>query len=148
VVATISDANYEGTATGTLTISGGQTISAWRTAQFTPTQISNGQAANNADPDNDGYVNLAEYGMGTNPNAHTPPLTFTLDANGLSLVFTRPRDLPDVTYGAQSSENLTSWSSVPLEVVSDGPVQTVRARDPLNSGSPDRRFIQLIFGTP
>jgi cyclophilin family peptidyl-prolyl cis-trans isomerase len=148
VVATISDANYQGTANGTLTITGGQTISAWRTAQFSPTQITNGDAANNADPDKDKLVNLAEYALGTDPNGFTPPLTFTLDGNGLSLVFTRPRDLPDVIYSAQASENLTSWSPVTIELVTDGPVQTMWARDPLSTGSPERRFLQLIFTSP
>ncbi|MFN7561772.1 MAG: MBG domain-containing protein, partial [Prosthecobacter sp.] len=147
VVATINDANHSGSGTGNLVIAG-QTTASWRSQQFTPEQISGGLAADTADPDQDAIPNLAEYALGTNPNAHTPPLAPVLDANGLSLVFTRPKDLPNVTYTAQSSENLSSWTPLTLEVVTDGPVQTMRARDNLAVGNPGQRFIRVLFGTP
>jgi hypothetical protein len=147
VAATITDPNYTGTQTGTLLIQG-QSSSAWKSQHFTAGQISSGIAADNADPDGDGLKNLAEYAMGTDPltwNAAPQP---THDANGLTLIFTRPQGLPDVTYVAESTDSLGSWSPVTLEVITDGPVQTVRARDPLTSGNPNRRFMHLIFGAP
>jgi len=41
---------------------------------------------------------------------------------------------------------LGSWNAVTLEVITDGPVQTIRARDPLTTGNTSRRFMHLIFG--
>jgi cyclophilin family peptidyl-prolyl cis-trans isomerase len=147
VVATINDANYVGTQSGTLSITG-QPAANWRTQYFTSAQISAGMADNNADPDGDGIKNLEEYALGSNPLTKTPALPLTYDANGLTLTFTRPKGLPGVTYAAESTDTLGRWTPVTLEVVTDGAVQTVRARDTLTSGNPNRRFIRLIFGTP
>ncbi len=147
VAATITDTNYTGTQTGTLLIQG-QSSSAWKSQHFTAGQISSGIAADNADPDGDGLKNLAEYAMGTDPLAWNAAPQPTHDANGLTLIFTRPKGLPDVSYTAESTDTLGSWSPVTLEVITDGPVQTVRARDTLATGNPNRRFMHLIFGTP
>lgn len=145
VVGTISDTNYTGTASGTLTIRG-ETATDWRTQNFTPTQISSGLSADDADPDGDGLKNLAEYALGSNPNGPSSALGAPVrDANGFSWTFTRPKDLPDVVYGAEASDNMTSWTPLTLEVINDGPVQTIRVRDPLSSGNTARRFIRLLF---
>ena len=77
---------------------------------------------------------------------NTPPQP-TYDVNGLTLTFTRPKALPNVTYTAQSTDSLGTWNAVTLVVITDGPVQTIQARDPLTSGNTSRRFMQLIFGT-
>jgi len=147
VVASIDDINHTGTGNATLTI-GGQSAEDWRTQHFTTGQISAGLAADDADPDGDGIKNLAEYALGLDPLSRSAPLLPTRDANGLTLTFTRPKNLPGVTYGAESTDSLGSWIPVTLEVISDGPVQTVRACDPLTSGNPARRFIRLFFGVP
>ncbi|MBB5032490.1 MBG domain-containing protein [Prosthecobacter vanneervenii] len=147
VAASISDTNYTGTQGGTLVIQG-QSSSSWKSQHFTAGQISAGLSADNADPDGDGVKNLAEYAMGTDPLARNTPPQPTVDANGLTLIFTRPKALPDVTYSAESTDSFGSWNPVTLEVITDGPVQTVRARDTLSSGNTTRRFMRLIFGTP
>ncbi len=145
VVATITDANHTGSQNGTLVISG-QTAAEWRTQNFTPQQISAGLAADGADADGDGQTNLAEYALGTNPTASTSALGAPVhDANGLTLTFTRPKGLPNVIYGAEGSDNMVTWSPLTVELVTDGPVQTVRVRDPLTTGNPARRFIRLVF---
>lgn len=144
VVATIDSPNYQGGASGTLTITG-QPLAAWQTQNFTPAQITAGEAADAADPDHDGLENLAEYALGTDPNHATPPLTGSLGPSGFSITFTRPKGLPDVTYAAESSADLAAWTPVTLTIITDGPVQTVRVTDPLNLGDPARRFLRLKF---
>ena len=146
IAASINQANYIGTAAGTLTITG-QSAGGWRTQHFSAGQITAGLAADDADPDGDGLKNLIEYALGMDPLSRTPALLPTRDANGLTLIFTRPKDLPDVTYTAESTDTLSTWNSINLEIISDGPVQTLRARDPLTTGNPARRFMRLVFET-
>lgn len=143
IAATITDPRYNGSATGTLTISGAP-ITTWETQSFTSQQIASGAAADTADPDGDGLANLAEYALGADPNRSTPTFTPVRDENGISVVFTRPKDLPDVDYAAESSDDMQHWSPVTLTFVQDGPVQTVRATDPATGGAP-QRFIRLRF---
>ncbi len=149
VIASITDTNYSGgPQTGTLVI-GGQTSSSWKSQHFSAGQISSGLSADDADPDGDGLKNLAEYALGSDPLSKNVLPVPTVDANGLTLVFTRPLGLPDVTYAAQSTDTLGSWNSVTLEVINTvGQVETVRARDTLATGNPNRRFMRLLFGTP
>lgn len=149
VTAVIHDATYEGSATGTLVIRG-VPLSDWRTNNFSSTQISEGAAADMADPDGDGWSNLAEYALGMNPLNREVPIQPLLNGNGLTITFTRPKDLPDVIVAAESTDSLQSgnWSILPLEVTSDGPTQTIRVRDTLSSGNPGRRFIRLLFSLP
>jgi hypothetical protein len=123
-------------------------MSHWRTQHFSPEQITAGLADDDADPDGDGWKNLVEYALGMNPMSRNPALLPVRDANGLTLIFTRPKGMPDATYGAQSTDNLNGWNALTLEIVTDGPVQTLRARDPLTNGNPSRRIMRLIFDRP
>ncbi len=150
LAAVINDATYTGSQTGTLIVRG-IPFSEWRALRFTQGQIDGGLAADDADADGDGIKNFVEYALGTGPNdAGDVPsgLTPVRDGNGLTLTFTRPKDLPDVVYGAESTDSLAGWGALTVELVTDGPVQTLRVRDPLTSGNPDRRFIRLIFNRP
>jgi len=147
VVATIADANYQGVTNGTLVIRG-QTFVEWQNAQFNAGQIAAGMSAPEADPDHDGWVNLAEYALGTPPNAHTPQLAGVRDADGFSLTFTRPKDLPDVVYSAESSDDLVNWTPLTIQLITDGPTQTLRVVDPLTSGNTSRRFLWLKIAMP
>ena len=144
VSAVVNDDNWQGSASDTLVISG-QSLASWRTQYFTAQEILDGLADDDADPDGDGQKNLAEYALGTNPRVRDAAPAPVVDANGLTLIFTRPKDLPGVDYAAESTDNLSGWNPVTLEVIGDGPVQTVRARDPLSSGNPSRRMMRLIF---
>ncbi len=148
VVATITHPNYQGGASDTLTILPGNTLALWQDEHFTEAEQTLGLADENADPDFDGLKNLGEYALDTDPRQFTPPLVPTKDANGLTLTFTRPANLPDVIYAAESSTTLDNWSPVPLEITQPGDPETVRARDPLTSGDPANRFLRLRFETP
>ncbi|RPJ33947.1 MAG: hypothetical protein EHM17_08445 [Verrucomicrobiaceae bacterium] len=148
VVATITNPNYQGSASDTLVIELGNNLPSWKYEHFTKTERLEGLADEDADPDSDGLKNLGEYALGTDPRQFTPQLVPILDAEGLSLIFTRPASLPDVSYVAESSGGLESWSPVPLEVIEEGDPETVRARDPLTSGDPSKRFLRLRFQKP
>lgn len=145
VVATVNDPNYQGTASGTLVIGHATDLATWRNEYFSATEQSDGLAADDADPDADGRTNLVEYALGTDPHSFSPPLVPVRNVNGLSVTFTRPANLLDVSYGAESSDDLIQWSPVPLEVLESGPVETVRASDPLTAGDPARRLLRLRF---
>ena len=125
-----------------------ESLEAWRTRCFSPEQIAVGLAADDADPDGDGLVNVAEYALGTDPLVFTPPLTAVKSESGLVLTFTRPRGLPDVLYAAESSEDLIHWNPCPLIMIADGPLQTMQATAPLTLGNPARRFISLRVTRP
>jgi hypothetical protein len=112
---------------------------------FTPEQIVAGEATEVADPDHDQLANLAEYALGTDPHAFTlPPSVARIEA-GLTITFQRPRGLLDLAYTAESSDDLSVWTVLPLQILDDGPMQTMQATDPLNSGDPARRMIRLRF---
>ena len=147
VVATITDPNYQGAANGSLVIEpGGPTWASWRDGYFSELDQNAGLAAENADPDADSLTNLGEYALGTHPRQFTAPLTAIRDAGGLSLTFTRPAGLLDVTYGAESTGDFGTWSPLLLEVLNPGSnPESVRARDPLTTGDPAKRFIRLRF---
>ncbi len=125
-----------------------ESLESWRARCFSPEQTAAGQAADEADPDRDGLVNLAEYALGASPLVFTPPSAAVKNSDGLVLTFERPGGLPDVLYAAESSDDLIHWNPCLLEMVADGTVQTMRAIDPLTSGNPARRFISLRFTKP
>ena len=146
VIATVTDPNYTGSANGTLVIEAIDGFTAWQEENFSAQQILDGLADDLADPEGDGFCNLAEYALGSDPWEFTPLPPATRDENGLTLIFTRPAGRAGVTYEAESSDGLGAWSPVPLQVIgTTGGVETVRARDPLASGDPARRFIRLRF---
>ena len=145
VVATVNDANYTGSASGALVITPPNDLATWTDQHFSSTEQNAGLAAPDADPDGDGLTNIAEYALGTDPHHFTQPPVPAMDSNGLSITFTRPANLPDVSYIAESSDGLGTWTPIPLVVVIQGATETVRATDPLTAGDPSRRFLRLRF---
>ncbi|HSP41392.1 MAG TPA: MBG domain-containing protein, partial [Luteolibacter sp.] len=113
VVATVTDPNYDGSANGTLLIEEIDDFTAWQYDNFTEQQILDGLADDMEDPENDGLYNLAEFALGTDPWEFTPLPAATKDENGLTLVFTRPEGLAGVSYVAETSEGMDTWSPVP-----------------------------------
>ena len=145
VVATITDPNYIGSNSGTLTISPGNDYASWANINFTESEKTSGLADDHADFDADHLLNLAEYALGSDPRHFTPPLAATLDSNGLSIIFTRPSNLPSVIYHAESSENFQTWTPLTLDLLVPGVIETLRARTPLGTGINAKSFIRLRF---
>ena len=122
VVATIADANFSGSATGTLVIAVAP-LDAWRSAHFTAAEISAGLAADNTDADGDGFTNLAEYILGSDPRSFSPqPLAIaSAPGNQFTLSFLARRAGGDAyagltrlytVEGCATPANLTSWLPV------------------------------------
>ncbi len=63
--------NYTGNAVGTLVIAA-ESIAAWRERHFTTAEIAAGLAADGTDPEGDGFSNLDEYTLGTDPHTFSP----------------------------------------------------------------------------
>lgn len=144
VVATVDDLNYQGSASGTLELQG-MNYSLWKTQQFTSAQLLSGEGDQEDDTDHDGLDNLAEYALDTDPNNFTSAPAFTLDATHLTLTFTRPKDRHDVSYHAESGDQLGSWTELPLEVTDWTEThETIRAQV-ARPATGERLFLRLRF---
>ena len=148
VQVSVTDPAYQGFASATLVIAPGNDWISWRGQHFSEAEQTAGLSAETADPDSDNWPNLAEYALGSDPRQFTPPLIASRDANGLSVTFTRPANLPDVSYAAESSNDLSTWNPVPLELLTPGSIETLRVRDSLETGNPLLRFLRLHFERP
>ncbi|HTY87730.1 MAG TPA: DUF5060 domain-containing protein [Candidatus Acidoferrum sp.] len=88
----------------------------WRQAHFGTAQ-NTGPAADTADPDGDGIINLLEYAFNTDPNVPSPnPISFAQTGNHLTVTFKRAHPAPsDLSYVAEVSTNLAVgvWNSGP-----------------------------------
>lgn len=146
VVATVGNPDYQGSATGTLVISG-TTYDDWQAAHFTAAAIAAGDAAPDSDPDRDGLANLAEFALGTDPGSFTPPPAATLDGEFLTLGWTRPKGRPEAVTLAETSGDLIEWSAAEIEIIDEtATTDTLRARvprPPPQSGGP--LFLRLRF---
>ncbi|MEY3897518.1 MAG: hypothetical protein RLZZ214_3039 [Verrucomicrobiota bacterium] len=129
---------------------------AWRQTNFGSTSES-GNAANNADPDSDGYDNLLEYALASTPTtaASVPSITTALvltepdPAEHLEITFNRIAD-PILLYAVEATDHLsepwtTIWTSTGAANTA-GPVTVSDATDP-DSLKP-RRFIRLRVTAP
>jgi uncharacterized repeat protein (TIGR03803 family) len=86
----------------------------WR-QQWFGTTANTGDAADAADPDQDGLVNLVEYGFGLNPTSaasNVLPMPH-LDGGNLEITFDRPPSATGVRYDAEWSPTLNGdWTPV------------------------------------
>ncbi len=81
----------------------------WRQTYFGTAQNS-GNAADTADPDHDGIINILEYAFDTDPNvANSNPISFAVVGNHLTVTFKRTHPAPaDISYTSQVADDLTS----------------------------------------
>jgi len=142
VTATITDSDYQGSATETLLIAP-DAWALWKNSYFTRDEQDAGFAADPEDPDFDGLPNLIEYALGSHPLQTTPSLPPIIDSAGFSITFTRPASLPGIRYLAEVSSDLITWELLPLQILVPGPFETLQALDPVPVNSPPARFLRL-----
>jgi hypothetical protein len=86
----------------------------WRQTHF-GTASNSGNAADSADPDHDGIINILEYAFGTDPNVpNANPISPALAGDHLVVTFKRPHPAPpDISYVPEVSGDLASgvWNS-------------------------------------
>ena len=141
------ESSFDITLTGTGTV-GLSAIESWRQTWFGITTNA-GTAADNADSDHDGLVNVMEFALGMNPTAAGSPTFQTTLSNGaFEFTYTRMKIAVNAgyTFHVPWTETLNGidWSEagVTQVVVADnGTVQTVKATIP--AGSSGRRFVRL-----
>jgi len=128
-------------------------IDLWRLNNF-GTSSNSGLAADGADPDGDGLVNLVEYALGLNPNSPDPnPLSFSLPRRHLTLVYRRPHPTPvDITYIAEVASTLGTgiWNSGPTYVtqtaVDNGNgTETVTVTDLADAAIAPAHYVRVRF---
>jgi hypothetical protein len=91
-------------------------IGTWRQSNF-GSAANAGNAADTADPDHDGLMNIFEYAFNTNPNvSNAPPVSYSIAADHLRISLKRTHPAPaDLTYLFEVTNDLNSgqWESGP-----------------------------------
>ncbi len=125
----------------------------WRQTHFGTAQNS-GNAADTADPDQDGIINILEYAFNTDPNVPSPnPISFAVIGSHLTVTFKRTHPAPtDISYTPQVANDLTSgvWNSGPTytsQTVTDNGngTETVVVTDNALIGSTPVHFLRILI---
>lgn len=98
---------------------------AWKNVRFTASELATpGISGDTADPDKDGYANLVEYTLRTEPRQPqtTPALTATTTTISgtryIYLAYPRNRHAADVAISYQGSPDCVNWSTITPQPVS------------------------------
>ncbi len=120
---------------------------AWRFANFTPSELSNPTiSGDNADPDGDNLDNLIEYALNLAPKSPSTSPVSMIDAGGyLAISVAKNPAAPDITWGAQVTDDLTTW---PSAVILTNTANTFSARDDVPKSAANRRSIRLKITRP
>ena len=119
----------------------------WRHTHFSATALGDpllsGPAA---DPDEDGWPNLTEFGLTSLPHssASPQPPAHVITASEVEFTITRPRLAPGLTWGIESSGDLAAWTAAAMveELISQtDATRTVRLRTP--HAGPARQYWRL-----
>ena len=128
-------------------------IATWRQTWFGMAQ-NTGNAANTADPANDGIANIFAYAFGLDPLVSNPdPISTKLAGGYLEVIFKRPHPAPtDISYVPEVTGNLASgpWSSGPAltsqTVTNNGDgTETVTVTDLAPVNSTPMHFMQILI---
>jgi len=144
----ISASNSGGILTGTLTLSVTATpppipVGDWRSANFGASAIDAAIAGDSSDPDGDGWPNLVEYAVGTDPLAPTQLLFgLPLQDGFLTQTATKNPNATGISWSAESSSDLLNWSGTNITVLQDTPA-IFKARDNTPVGASGQEFLRL-----
>ncbi|HEY5296376.1 MAG TPA: DUF5060 domain-containing protein [Verrucomicrobiae bacterium] len=128
-------------------------LDSWRQMHF-GTTANSGNAADNADPDHDGIINILEYAFDTDPNVPSAnPISFAIANGHLTVTFKRPHPTPaDITYVPEVTDNLASgsWNSGPTftsQTVTDNGdgTETVVVTDLAPINSTPAHFLRILI---
>lgn len=119
----------------------------WRIVNFTAPELALPAISGaTADPDSDRLANLIEYGLGLDPKSpDVSPVNMIEPANHLTLSAAKYPDASGITWGAEVSANLASWT--PAVIVTND-ISNFTARDNFPITGADRRFIRLKITRP
>jgi hypothetical protein len=99
-----------------------------------------------ADPDRDGFSNLAEYALGTDPlsafNRPAAVVTSSGEPARLAITFHRTAD-PSLVYEVLASDDLSAWGPVWRSSGADNVAGPVTVHDPEHAGVRPSRFMRL-----
>ncbi len=117
-------------------------LTTWRQTHFGTTQDS-GDAADFADPDQDGLPNLLEYALNSSPTsaADAPYPAAHVAGSRLHLTFLRARN--DVTYIVEASSDLSSWTTIATNPGAVSLDTAVTVADLVALSDHPRRFLRL-----
>jgi hypothetical protein len=144
-------------ATATVTLED-KPYDSWRFDHFTAAELADTALSGpSVDPDGDGLPHLMEYALGGDPHiadapSHQPRVS--LIADHLTLDYTRPNSVTDVSYTVEWSNDLQTWGTgnMIIEQVSsttnaDATITVSSRAVALLSASP-RQFIRLRISRP
>lgn len=116
---------------------------AWRQAAFPTAPPLSGPAE---DFDFDGFPNLAEYAMGSNPRdlASPPPLVTTRNGSMLEVVVPKNPTATGVSRVAEWSPDLSNWSAVGVSISGENPNGFTMAI-PVSAVPPGRAFMRVAY---
>jgi hypothetical protein len=126
-------------------------IGTWRQTHF-GTAENSGPAADTADPDNEGLINIVEYAFNLDPNVPSAnPISFAVAGGHLTLSYDRAQPAPsDLSYLAEVASDLSSglWQSGPAytsEAVTDhgDGTATVTVTDLAPIGSISAHYLRI-----
>ena len=106
---------------------------AWLNGRFTSAEIADPTITNpTADPDGDGWSNLMEYALGSDPHANgTPAGAPSMSQAGgyLTISFERNPSLIDLNYLVEVSDDALVWTTI-AQSVAGGPMSAVSGQTP------------------
>lgn len=127
------------------------TFTLWQQAKFTASELADSAISGpNADPDQDGIVNLLEYAFGLEPKIpETNAAPAAVITNGyFTLTYNQYKAATDLTFTVEVSNDLVIWNSGPayfttVQTIDNGPTQTVTVRETSLVSSASQRFVRL-----